>query len=551
MRRELIILLLIVFVGLILRFYNLGEIPYGFHRDEAYLGYNAYSILQTTKDINGAFLPLHLESFLYSPAGYSYFSIPFVSLFGLSSFSTRFASAFFGSFSIFLVYVLGSMLFSFSRYKKAVSLVSAFLFAVSPWSIVLSRTATENVLVVFFLLLGTILFIRFYQKNNIYFLLFSFLSFVLTLFLYQAPRAFLPFYIPLLFFAFGFVKKRKQMFLMSVLFVILILFPIFLIVSSTNLSLRIRTVSIFASTETPLKVNEQIREEGENGIGLMQTRIFHNKAVGFIGDFLDNYFSHFSYSFFFTDVGFPDRYRVPLGSLLFVVQLPFLLIGTWFLLKNDTRVATFLLGWVFISPLGSALTFDDVPNLQRTLLMLPPLLFLTAFGVVQSYRILKKKKIYKIVFYILLCIFLYQMVFYFRQYFIHYSLYRPWYRQDGYKELVEKVNAQKGKYKNIAITNSESGPTIFFLFYSKYDPLDFQKQTAKSTMRDFDRVGFGSYEFSTEECPLTTDTSGKLKGERGVLYINNGVCKTAEGVRVVGEVKRKDDSTVFRFVDIP
>ena len=96
--------ILIILVGVILRFYRLGEVPRGFHRDEAFLGYNGYSILQTGKDMSGNRLPLHLESFIYSPAGYSYFSIPFIKIFGLNEFSTRAASAFFGTLTVLVTY---------------------------------------------------------------------------------------------------------------------------------------------------------------------------------------------------------------------------------------------------------------------------------------------------------------------------------------------------------------------------------------------------------------------------------------------------------------
>src|SRR5437660_10802243 len=103
MRKSLLLLILFFFLGAFLRFYLLGNIPTGFHRDEAFLGYNAYSILLTGRDMTGHLFPLHLESFLYSPAGYSYFSIPFIAVFGLSAFSVRFASAFFGSITLLLV----------------------------------------------------------------------------------------------------------------------------------------------------------------------------------------------------------------------------------------------------------------------------------------------------------------------------------------------------------------------------------------------------------------------------------------------------------------
>src|SRR6185369_15079315 len=103
-RFSLIALFLITAIGFFLRFYHLGGVPVGFHRDEAFLGYNAYSLLLTGKDMSGNLLPIHLQSFIYSPAGYSYASIPFILLFGLSEFAVRFASALFGTATIVLVY---------------------------------------------------------------------------------------------------------------------------------------------------------------------------------------------------------------------------------------------------------------------------------------------------------------------------------------------------------------------------------------------------------------------------------------------------------------
>jgi 4-amino-4-deoxy-L-arabinose transferase-like glycosyltransferase len=129
-KKVFLVLFSILFLGVFLRFYQLGTVPQGLHRDEAFLGYNAYSILKTGKDMSGNFLPLHLQSFLYSPAGYSYFSIPFIALFGLSAFSVRFASAFFSSGSIVLVFFLSRKIFEDSKDKNLISIVSAFLLAI-------------------------------------------------------------------------------------------------------------------------------------------------------------------------------------------------------------------------------------------------------------------------------------------------------------------------------------------------------------------------------------------------------------------------------------
>lgn len=164
--RNVIFLLSSFFVlGIILRFFALSSFPNGFSRDEAFLGYNAFSILVTGRDINSHFLPLFLESFLYTPAGYAYFSIPFIKLFGLSIFSVRFASALFGSLSIPAIFFLTKSLLSFQQDKKIterlilfMSLASSFLLAITPWHINLSRTASVSTLVTFFIILGCYFF---------------------------------------------------------------------------------------------------------------------------------------------------------------------------------------------------------------------------------------------------------------------------------------------------------------------------------------------------------------------------------------------------------
>ena len=83
MKRAKFFLVTIFLLTLFLRFYNLGVVPSSFHRDEAFLAYNGYSILKTGRSMSGEFLPLHLKSFIYSPAGYSYFSTPFLFIFDL------------------------------------------------------------------------------------------------------------------------------------------------------------------------------------------------------------------------------------------------------------------------------------------------------------------------------------------------------------------------------------------------------------------------------------------------------------------------------------
>ena len=110
------IIFAIVFLSFILRFYELDQIPSGFHSDEAAFGYNAYSLIQTGKDEYGQFLPLILKSFGdYKGAIYAYLTIPGVFLFGLTEFAVRLPTAIFGVFFVTLSYLLALQL---TRNKK-------------------------------------------------------------------------------------------------------------------------------------------------------------------------------------------------------------------------------------------------------------------------------------------------------------------------------------------------------------------------------------------------------------------------------------------------
>lgn len=551
-KKVTIFLLLLIFTfAILLRFYCLGDIPFGFHRDEAFLGYNAYSILTTGKDMSGNFLPLHLASFLYSPAGYSYFSIPFIWIFDLNAFSVRFASAFFGSLTIIITYFLVIELFKKRSIGNvgSIALTSSFLLAISPWHINLSRTATENTIVVFFITLAVFFFFKYLNINKWYLLLLSFFCFFVTLFVYQAPRVFLPFFIPLLVLSYLNTKDRKSLPKIALLFFIAILLPLLIIFSSKDLSLRIRTVSIFSTEATQLAIDEQIRTDGVFMTGVLVTRVFHNKLTMYTQQFLENYFSHFSYNFLFSDKSFPDRYRVPLAGVLYIVELPLLVVGIFSILKKDKRGAMFLLGWIAIAPVGSALAFDDIPNVQRALIVFPALSILTALGLIKVMDLLKKKYWFRILGLGLGLIFIYNISFYLHQYYIHAGRYRTWYRQDGYKELVKTINSLLGSSKKAMITDRESSPTVFFLFYNKYPPSSFQQETKNTRMKDLDRVSFGQYEFSQEECPLKEENDGRIKRESNAIYVNSGLCKKLIFVKEYKEIKRKDSSVVFRIYD--
>src|SRR3990172_1191580 len=137
----LILLLILTFAGFIY-FYRLNQIPNGFYVDEAAIAYNAYSILQTRKDIFAQSYPILFRLLgSYTPPLFIYLSVPFITFFGMEPFIFR---------SISAISALVSIIFFFLLIKKlnilhsTVSLYFAtFFYAISPWLIFNARLGYE------------------------------------------------------------------------------------------------------------------------------------------------------------------------------------------------------------------------------------------------------------------------------------------------------------------------------------------------------------------------------------------------------------------------
>jgi len=455
-------------------------------------------------------------------------------------------------------------LFENTKYKEKLGLFSALFFAVSPWSINLSRVATENVIVVYFLSLGVWLYSVWIQKEKNYYFFFSFACFLVALFTYQAPRSFLPLFLPILFITF-YKQNKKKLLLSFVAYVLVIIIPVILILVSPTLSFRIRTLSIQGNPATQLVLDEQLREDGVAKLPSFEARLFHNKFIGFSSTFLHNYAEHFSFDFLFTDSGLPIRYKVPGMGLLYFIDVPFIIYGAWSIFRKNKRVGLLLSSWVLLAPIGSALTFDDIPNLQRTFMVFPALSIISAFGfftILETIKLkIRDKRIVSAIYAGLTLIIVYCVAFYLHAYYVHQVFHRPWYRNEGYPSLVEDLNKYSNDYKKVVITENQGAPATFIFFYNRLSPSYVQNVIVKNTKGDdYGNVSFGKYLMTSDGCPVreyqNTDvktglTETKLVGEHGVLYVNDGQCKIPKsGVKLLDTVKRKDSTSAFEVLTI-
>src|SRR3972149_9124231 len=106
MNKNKLVLILIIILAFVLRFYKLNSYP-ALNADEAAIGYNAYSLIQTGRDEHGNPWPIHFQSFNdYKPGLYFYLVLPFVKFMGLNEWSVRLPNALLGIASVYLLYLL-------------------------------------------------------------------------------------------------------------------------------------------------------------------------------------------------------------------------------------------------------------------------------------------------------------------------------------------------------------------------------------------------------------------------------------------------------------
>jgi 4-amino-4-deoxy-L-arabinose transferase-like glycosyltransferase len=543
-KKIIYILLGVIFlIAVLFRFINLSAYPAGFHIDEASLGYNGYSLLLTGKDDNGNFLPLYIDMFGDNrPSGYHYLTIVPIILFGLTEFATRFPGALFGSLTVFAMYLLANVIFK----NKAISLLSAFLIAVSPWHIVLSRASAETVVALFSIILGFALLINGLRENKNKFIIWGSILTPISYFFYHTPRVFVPLaFLTLTTFFFPFWKKEAKPIRTKMLFVFVFLSTIalFLVLLVKGGTGRYGQVNIFNNFQTSFFIGQERQEDGLSHAPVLLSRMVHNKISNVLRVFIDNYLNYFSGSFLFTKGGLPIWYSVPRMGLMYLVELPFLLFGIYTLFGSKNKMYKLPILWLIIGPVVGGITMDDIPSINRSIVMIPALELIAAVGFVSLVNIFQKKKSL----FVGLCMVMFLgNVYYFNfQYFVNAPMHDNWYREDGFSKMMRIVNENYNKYDAVVISKFQGGIYPLVLFYSKYNSAAYQKE---GSPKNPDYGGFGKFFFVPQACPSVDKDNRFPKGK--IIYIDSGTCpnNSALGNNSTFFINRMDGTRIYRIV---
>ena len=471
--KKIILLLAIIGVAVFLRFWQLGSVPNSLDWDETALGYNAYSILKTGRDEYGNFFPLSIRSFDdYKPPLYVYLTIPSVALFGLSPWSTRLPAAVMGVLAVLGAYVLVREIF---KKSSSIPVISAALLAISPWHIQFSRIAFEanvgvtvNIWAVALFLIG--------MRKKIYLPL-SAALFGLGMYAYHSERIFLPLLLCLLFAVFWkriFVKDNQKMLIASVIVGFLVVIPLIPVVFDKSALMRLRGTSSFTD-QTNLLARDIQKLEFDRLRGDKIGELFDNRRIVWIKTIASGYLSHFSLRWLFL-TGDNPRHHAPDMGLLYIWELPFLLYGLFVLLKSKeyTAESRLFIGWLLIAPVAASPT-TGLPHAIRTLVFLPVFQIITAVGICSlATRLHGKIKWFVLCLYAIFIIG--NIAYYLNMYFVEMNPEFSEYWQYGNQQAVQITEQLKSKYDKVVVSTKIEQSYMFFLFYTKYDPVKYLAQ---------------------------------------------------------------------------
>lgn len=191
MKKKNIQIYIIMLIAILNRVFLFGSYPGGVNVDEAYAGYESWSLVNYGMDSWGYKNPVY---FIACGGGMntlnSYLMMPLVALFGLNKYTIRIPQMILGILTVYILYLLIKKIDT-----KETAWIASALLAISPWHIIISRYGLESNLAIIFVLLGIYFFILGIEKNT--YLIVSAFFWGLSLYCYAVCWFFVPLFLML------------------------------------------------------------------------------------------------------------------------------------------------------------------------------------------------------------------------------------------------------------------------------------------------------------------------------------------------------------------
>jgi 4-amino-4-deoxy-L-arabinose transferase-like glycosyltransferase len=346
------ILLLIIIIAAVLRFWQLGDIPSGLYRDEAANGLDALDVIEGRREGES---PFYFATNNGREPLYIYLTALFVGAIGQSAESVRLGAAVIGTITTIFIYLLARAWF-----KRRTGILSAWVWAITVWPLHLSRIGLRPILLPMMmtitLWLGTLAYRsqRDGRSNNWLWLL-SGIIYGASFYTYLAVR-FTPIMLAAIIVYLVLTKRHKPLWpgvLWFALGAFIILIPLVLLAFQQPelVAGRLDQVSVF---------NPDVNDG--NVIGTLLENIW--LALGL-----------------FIVKGDTIVRHNPSGRALFDIfmLIPFLIGLVWCFRNWRRPAAATLIIWIIIM-LGPTILAEDTPHFLRAVGILPAAVMLPALG---------------------------------------------------------------------------------------------------------------------------------------------------------------------------
>ncbi len=472
-----------------LRLASLNEVPIAVYCDEAFSGYEAFSLLETGRDSRGVGWPLFFDIFGegWAEPLYIYLTVPAVALFGLTPLAARFAAAVAGTLAVPATGVMTAAAIRMSvrpqpnspaagRLASWAGISAAFLMALSPWSFHFSRIGFQASLLPLALAGGFAIAAKAVggPADRVRSGVLVAASFVLALSLYTYTISRLA--MPLLLIGFLWLNRDKVraarraiLFAGSVL--VLLILPVVIFSLRGEGRQRFDNISILGRADV-------------QGADLP-------KAAMEIGK---NYLSYFSPAFLLTEGDPNPRHSIRNHGMLHPHDAVFLILGVIACVVARSRGAGFLLWWLVAFPVAASLTIDP-RHAIRAICGQPAIYAVAGTGVAFSLVAARGasrlfgKVIPGVAMLLVLIGAAASTVRYFRHYFTEYPVYSAPAWQYGLKQAYEYMEKLPLEHEKFYVQNMKDQPQSHLLFYFSFPPQEYQEHKLSRTRFAFGYTG--------------------------------------------------------------
>ncbi len=507
-RATLMFLAIFTLCALALHLFYLG-LP-SLNSDEIAHGYNAYSVLKTGRGEFGE-LPIRFASFGENKLPITGFlMIPGIALFGLHDWVIRLPTHIMGVSFPILFFVLATLL---TRSKK-VGLLSALFAATSPWLQVTSRHAHEGIVCLWFIMIGSIVSIRYVQTKSVRYLIVAGIATGIALWTYHPAKLYAVLWIVGMIYTNFFIFHKYRVALVVCILFCYVPFVVSEILLPTN---RIDSLLFFRH---PLFIYAI-----ESGRNLGGSPLIYNRYVYGVYELIRTTLVYFSPQMMTINGDANLRFGFPgMGPISLVTY-----IGFWFgisrIFISNWRRGLMVLFLLVFSLIPAVLVWQK-NSITRSLLMSMGWILLAGYGWDGCIGFMKKtlltlagathaRILSTSILVLVVLLHMNQDVQSWDKYYQSYLGQKvadyPW--QAGSREFADFVWRAYPKYDHFVITKRHGQPYIYLLFYGKYDPKKYHPQAKRTAYIQFgfwENPGFDKFIFPDQM---------KVTPRKNTLYI--------------------------------